>query len=418
MRSALLAIIGVVLAVTVSMPTAVAGQERTWNFDQVRVPGAQPLGKHGAGATVAVVDTWVDFEHPDLEGRVVSHAVCIDTCRDRTAQPDRCEHGTHVAGTVASARYGVAPQARVLAIQVLTYDRDTGVCSGSASDVAAAIKFAAARGADVVNLSVGDLVPGVFSNAKVAAAVRDAAQAGVLVVFAAGNSSVPVSDDYGDDALLVAATGPDGGLATYSTRGGSVALAAPGGDDGAAGLAACRPENCIRSTLPGGRFGLLEGTSMAAPHVSGVAALLVAQNPQRGRRDVVRALASTARPMSGTRYGLIDATGALRPQAPAPTTTTTVRPEASNPVRNPDAGPPARDDPTRAAAVPNPPPSSRLKFSLPPVQTPGDDEFTRPRAAVPPPDEAASPTPVFVFGGLAALALAGALWSALRSSRQ
>lgn len=303
-----------------------SAQERTWNFEQARIPGAQRTGNWGKGVTVAVIDTWVDFEHPDLESRIAGHALCIagtSGCRDNAYDEDSCEHGTHVAGTVVSGRYGVAPDARVYAIQVLSYDDASRSCGGTTEDVARGIRFAVANGVDVINLSLGTLVPGVFSSEAVASAVADAARAGVVVVFAAGNSTVPLSDDYGSDALLVAATGPDGELASYSTRGGSVPLAAPGGDDGAAGLTACRPDTCIFSTVLGGAYGLLEGTSMAAPHVSGVAALLLAQDPRRGRADVVRSLRSTARPVAGTRHGLIDATAALglRKRASSPTAT-------------------------------------------------------------------------------------------------
>ncbi|MPY81326.1 MAG: S8 family serine peptidase [Actinophytocola sp.] len=289
-------------------------QERTWNFEQATIPGAQSRGNWGDGVTVAVIDTWVDFAHPDLKGRIAGHALCIDSasgCRDRAYDRDSCIHGTHVAGTVVSGRYGVAPDAQVYPVQVLAYDRASDACTGSSEDVARGIRFAVAKGVDVINLSLGTLVPGVFSSDAVTAAVDAAARAGVVVVFAAGNNTVPISEDYGSDALLVAATGPDGDIASYSSRGGSVSLAAPGGDDGAAGLTQCGSQTCIRSTVPDGSYALLEGTSMAAPHVSGTAALLLSQIPDRGREDVVRSLQSTARPLAGTRHGLIDAAAAL-----------------------------------------------------------------------------------------------------------
>lgn len=300
-------------------------QPCTWNFLQAKVPPAQPPGRYGAGVTVAVVDTWVDHTHPDLSDRVIGHAYCVDRggrCRDNARAADACVHGTHVAGTVASARYGAAPQASVLAVQVLSYDPDSGGCSGSAEDVAAGIRHAVARGADVINLSLGGLVPGLFQSGLVTAAVRDAARDGAVLVFAAGNSTVPLSDSYGSDALLVAATGPNGRIASYSSRGGSIDLAAPGGDDGAAGLTACRESTCILSTTPKNSYGLLEGTSMAAPHVSGTAALLLGQHPNRGRSDVMRTLQSTARSLSGVRHGLLDATAALRLRAAPPARTT------------------------------------------------------------------------------------------------
>lgn len=308
--------LAILLPVTASAGSATEnGQERTWNFAQATIPGAQNAGNWGEGVTVAVVDTWVDFGHPDLKGRISGRGDCIDSatgCREDSETRDQCAHGTHVAGTVVSGRYGVAPRANVLAVQVLAYDPVNNACSGSADDVARGIRFAVGKGVDVINLSLGTQVPGIFSSQPVEAAVHDAANAGVVVIFAAGNTTVPVSDDYGADALLVAATGPDGKIASYSARGGSVSLAAPGGDDGAAGLNSCERENCIFSTVPGRFYALREGTSMAAPHVSGVAALLLSQHPDRGRADVLRALQSTARPLVGARDGLIDATAALR----------------------------------------------------------------------------------------------------------
>lgn len=297
---------------------AAAQQPVTWNFQQADVNGAQAAGRDGSGVTVAVVDTWIDSSHPAFGGRVLSGADCIGgTCRPGVVQPDACTHGTHVAGTVASSNYGVAPQARILPVQVLAYDPSNGDCSGSTADVANGIRWAAAYGAQVINLSLGGAIPGLSQSSDITAAVHDAAAAGIVVVFAAGNQTVPLTDNYGSDALIVAATGPSGGVASYSQRGSGVALAAPGGDTGLVGLSGCTTSNCILSTFPDNQYGLDEGTSMAAPHVSGLAALLIAQNPARGRASVVAAMESTARPLAGGGHGLIDAAAALARETPA-----------------------------------------------------------------------------------------------------
>jgi subtilisin family serine protease len=309
------------------------GQPRTWNFTQATVPTAQTLGFGGAGATVAVVDTWIDGTHPDLRNRVIGAAHCVGQrgrCLEGAQRRDACAHGTHVAGTVASARYGVAPRAGILAVQVLSHDPDSG-CSGTAGDVAAGIRFAAGKGSDVINLSLGALVPGLFQNHEITAAVHDAARSGVVVIFAAGNSGLPLTDSYGSDALIIAATGPDGSIASYSARGGSVALAAPGGDTGRARLSGCGERACILSTAPDSSYQLMQGTSMAAPHVAGAAALLVAQRPRRGRADVITSLTSTARPLSGGGNGLLDATAALRRRAEAGVVAPAARPTAAAP---------------------------------------------------------------------------------------
>jgi subtilisin family serine protease len=317
-------VVATALVAVASLPaSAWAAQpgSQTWNFQQAHIPGAQAPGRNGAGVTVAVVDTWIDWKHPAFGGRFVDVVDCVNSasggCRDHVQAPDQCVHGTHVAGTVGSSTYGVAPAVSLLAVQVLSYDPSNGECSGSTADVAAGITWAAHHGAKVINLSVGELVPGLFQASDVTAAVHEAASAGAVVVVAAGNSGLPLTDDYGADALLVAATGPSGGLASYSDYGGSVSLAAPGGDDGLGGLAACSTSTCVYSTEPGDRYGLLEGTSMAAPHVSGAAALLLAQAPGRGRADVMRTLETTARPLGGAGHGLLDAAAALAAIHPA-----------------------------------------------------------------------------------------------------
>jgi subtilisin family serine protease len=322
--------------VLVAQPGAAwAAQPTTWNFTQADIPAAQPLGNYGRGVLVAVVDTWVDATQPQFGGRVVDEADCLTgTCLDHTAAPDECVHGTHVAGTIASEDYGVAPEADILAVQVLSGPPGStpdpnAACSGSATAVAAGIRFAVDHGARIVNLSLADQIPGVFQSSAITSAVAYAAAHGVLAVFAAGNDSLPLTDSYGNDALVVAATGPSGQLASYSNYDspltGGVAVAAPGGDTGGSGT--CQTSDCILSTFPDDELGLLEGTSMAAPHVAGLAALLWSQDPSRSLANVISTIESTASPRAGTGYGLIDAQAALaqeaatHPPAPGPAPT-------------------------------------------------------------------------------------------------
>jgi len=338
-----------------------AAQPSTWNFQQADVPAAQPMGDYGRGVLVAVVDSWVDVAQPQFGGRVVDEADCLSgTCRDRAYAPDSCVHGTHVAGTIASADYGVAPAADILAVQALSgaagRPDPSANCTGSPDAVAAGIRFAVAKGARVVNLSLGDAVPGLFQSSAISDAVAAAAARGVVVVFAAGNQGVPMTDSYGNDALIVAATGPSGQLAAYSNFDtpvtGAVNVAAPGGDVGTAPK--CTTANCILSTFPDRQIGLMQGTSMAAPHVSGVAALLLAQNPSRGRANVVAEIENTARPLGGAGSGLIDAAKALSVEAAAHPPSGTPPPPGSTapaPGPTPTAGPPAPTGATGGAST-------------------------------------------------------------------
>ena len=252
----------------------------SWSSRQGGLDPARKPGIDGAGVLVAVLDTWVDRTHPDFEGRALVGADCVGgPCRDGQTR-DSCNHGTHVAGIVGASSFGTAPQARILPVRVLSYDPATAECTGRPEDVARGIRWSLDQGAQVLNLSLGADVPGLASG-PLPAAVREAVARGAVVVFSAGNGDVSVTDAYEGAALVVAATGPDGQLASYSQRGAGVDLAAPGGDAVVADR--CTREACVTSLYPDGTYAVAAGTSMAAPMVSGVAALLLAQDPTRGR---------------------------------------------------------------------------------------------------------------------------------------
>ena len=353
-RRLLPAIAAALLCAVVAMPAGAATQPRTWHADQARVPAAQTAGRDGNGVLVAVIDTWVDPTHPAFGGRVLAGADCVGGCRAGAAARDTCEHGTHVAGTVAASDYGVAPKARILPLRVLAYDPAEKLCTGSSDDAADAIRFATRAGAKVINLSLGGSVPLVQQDPDMINAVTEAANAGVVVVLAAGNQSYPVTDQYGDSALIVAATDNQGRLPSYSQRGTGVDLAAPGGD---APSGTCTAQTCVASLWPDGEYAAMAGTSMAAPHVSALAALLIAQAPSRGRADVIATMRSTARPLASAGDGLIDMAAALavRGAKPAPSqprpAPTTARPAPAPTAARPEASrAPARPQPIAAPA--------------------------------------------------------------------
>jgi subtilisin family serine protease len=347
---------GAVLALLVAVPGS-AGEptQRTWHGNQVHMYGAQTAGHYGAGVTVAVLDGWIDRSHPDFEGRVLAGADCrTGTCKAGLT-PENCgaHHGTHVAGTVAASNLGVAPKATILPVQVLSSD-SRGECTGTPAAVVAGIQYAVAHGAKVLNLSLGPDNPG-STNAAIPTAVHKAAQAGVVVVFSAGNADLPVSQSYGSDALVVAATGPSGQLASYSQYGAGVTLAAPGGQPDSKDN--CEIADCVLSLYPRNQLAVAAGTSMAAPHVSGLAALLFAQAPGRSRSTVIARIESTAHALRGAGYGLIDVGRALGVSGsagtPTPPRTSTHRPTTPAPTKVSSPAPsvtrPTVPTPTRSA---------------------------------------------------------------------
>jgi subtilisin family serine protease len=373
----------------VALPAYAAGTppQRTWNFDAVHVPSARAAGHDGSGVTVAVLDSWVDASHRDFEGRVLPGADCVGgTCNPGPASADKCDHGTHVAGTVASSSFGVATKARILPVRVLTYDAKSGNCVGQPDDVAAGIRWAVAHGARILNLSLGPDVPGLSSSTAIPTAVSDAASRGAVIIFSAGNSSAPVANTYGSDALIVAATGRSGQLASYSQRGAGVDLAAPGGDPKVKDQ--CTQSDCITSLYPGNRYAVAAGTSMAAPHVAGIAALLLGQQPSRTRDQVMSRLENTARPLAEAGHGVVDAAAALGvpattaspPSSPTPRSVPVIRPHSS-PVASPVLSPSASAAATSAA----PSPSGES-----PTAAPSPTDGASPSAA--PEPVAASPT--------------------------
>lgn len=217
-------------------------------------------GEGSQAVIVAVIDSGIQPDHPDLHAKLVPG---YDFVADDAAPNDEQGHGTHVAGTVAASTNngvgvaGTCPQCRLMAVRVLDA---TGY--GSELDVAKGIVYAADHGAQVINLSLG----GDLEVAALADAVNYAWGKGVLLACAAGNggfagNTVQYPAYYGN-CLAVGATDEWDQRAYYSTYGTWVDLAAPG-------------SSIYSTALPGG-YALLSGTSMATPHVAGVAGILAA----------------------------------------------------------------------------------------------------------------------------------------------
>lgn len=240
---------------------------KQWNFRAINIEQAWNETK-GAGVTVAVIDTGVS-EVPDL--KLTKFVDGYDFVNDKDDASDDNGHGTHVAGTIAQSTnngYGVAGiayEASIMPLKVLS-----GSGGGTIADIAEAIKFAADNGADIINMSLGG---GGDSN-MMKEAIEYAHNKGVTIVAAAGNegrnaASYPARYPK---VISVAATDATGQKASYSNFGAGVDLAAPGGSgtDEAGRII----QNTINPATGETVFVGFQGTSMAAPHVAGVAALI------------------------------------------------------------------------------------------------------------------------------------------------
>lgn len=275
-----------------------------WALTAIQAPQAWQRAT-GRGTTIAIVDTGVDRDHPEFHGRI-GHGVSW-ICPKRETRPcddwdDGNGHGTHVAGIAAAPLdgrgiVGVAPDATILPVRVLD---EKGV--GSARHIAEGIRWAVDQGADVINLSLGALpllsqVGGLLRlDGGFFDAIDYALSHHVLVVAAAGNDSLPMCSNQrllASGVVCVGAVDRERLRSGYSNFGLGVDVVAPGG---AGGVACGDPREDILSTiaLDGDipcqavtGYAALAGTSMAAPHVSGIGALLAeagARGPDAARR--------------------------------------------------------------------------------------------------------------------------------------
>ncbi len=247
----------------------------TWGLDRIDQQNL-PLDKKydyddsGAAVNAYVVDTGVLASHTQFGGRAVSGIDIVDKDADST---DCHGHGTHVAGTIGSALYGVAKNVKIFGVRVLS-------CSGSGtnSGVIAGIEWVAANHIKpaVANMSLGG-----SSSQAVDDAIAAATAAGVTFVVAAGNSNANACDSSparAPSAITVGATDREDARASFSNYGSCVDVFAPGTDILSLGIT----NNSATDTM--------SGTSMASPHVAGVAALYLSKHPSALPAEVVAAV--------------------------------------------------------------------------------------------------------------------------------
>ncbi|MEG4534651.1 S8 family serine peptidase [Microcoleus sp. D2_18a_D3] len=281
--------------------------DNNWGRDAINAPEVWDQNITGNGMVVAVIDTGVDYNHPDLDNNIWQNA---DEIADNGIDDDRNGfiddirgwdflyndnypldlspdgHGTHIAGAIAAERNdfgitGVAPNAKIMPVRVL----DTfGYAEWS--NLAAGIRYAADNGANVINVSIGNEF---YPSNLVNDAIEYANNKGSVVAIAAGNSGFSQPDYPARNAdrrgIAVGSIDINGRMADTSNRAGSTPLdyvVAPGVD--------------IYSTTPYNTYDTLTGTSMATPHVAGVAALVLNANPTLTPAQVEYILTTTANP--------------------------------------------------------------------------------------------------------------------------
>ncbi|AVX19934.1 MULTISPECIES: S8 family peptidase [Carboxydocella] len=237
---------------------------------------ASQLGVNGSGVRVGVLDTGIDLQHPDLK---VAGGIALtgDSFQDDNG------HGTHVAGIIAAQDnsqgvVGIAPGVELFAIKALN-----SAGSGWYSDIAAGLEWAIKNRLDIVNLSLG----GKQNNPLLRYAVKRAARAGILLMAAAGNAG---NEEGKGDTVLYPARYPEvmavGAIdrqwqrAPFSSTGPALDLVAPGVE--------------ILSTIPGGDYKVMSGTSMASPHITGLAALLKSAYPRLKAKEIRQRLTAGA----------------------------------------------------------------------------------------------------------------------------
>jgi subtilisin family serine protease len=249
----------------------VLGEQVPWGITRIEAPSAWPTST-GEGVKVAILDTGIQHDHPDLAANVKGGVSLLgsENSTDPSSWNDGNGHGTHVAGIVAAASngfgvIGAAPSAWLYAVKVFA---DNG--EGYLSDVIEGIDWCVGNGIKIINMSFGaedDYLP-------LRLACDRAYRQGLLLVAAAGNegdNGVLYPAKY-DSVMAVAATDVNDVVAQWSSRGPEVELSAPGVG--------------IYSTYINSGYASLSGTSMAAPHVAGAAALLWARCPSLANENV------------------------------------------------------------------------------------------------------------------------------------
>ena len=310
-----------------------AGVEKVWlnelttiqldtSVPQIGAPAAWSRGFDGSSVKVAVLDSGIDATHPDLADRITEK---VDFTDSPKGTEDEHGHGTHVASTIvgtgqasAGLRRGVAPGAKLLVGRVCGAD---GSCSGDS--VIAGMEWAAQAGADVVNMSLGG-PPSDGTDPLSTSVNKLSRDHGTLFVISAGNngpdSGTVSSPGAADEALAVAAVDKKDQMAPFSSRGPRIGDGAAKPDIAAPGVAivAARAKGTAMGQTVDDHYTTASGTSMAAPHVAGAAAVIAQQHPDFTGRQIKALLMGTAKDLGHDAYaqgaGRVDVARAIDPK--------------------------------------------------------------------------------------------------------
>ena len=256
----------------------------SWGLLKTNAPAVWgAFGAEGQDILVGLLDTGVDADHPDLQGKIAHWAEFDEFGNQIDTEPrDSDEHGTHCAGTIVGGDHserwiGMAPQAKLAAALVL--DGEKG---GTDAQVLAGIDWAVEKGVDVISMSLGGLVMDAETPPTYTEAILSCLAAGIPVVAAIGNEGQQTTGSPGNDlfALRVGATDPNDRTAGFSAGRTQIIRESDFIDESVLPLAYSKPDLSapgvsIFSSVPGGDWKAFSGTSMATPHVAGAIALLL-----------------------------------------------------------------------------------------------------------------------------------------------
>ncbi|WP_051590737.1 S8 family serine peptidase [Flavobacterium daejeonense] len=262
---------------------------QAWNISQ------------GSNVKIAVVDQGIDKSHNDLSGNISNLSYNAQTFTSPSLFINGNIHGTHVAGTIGAIKdnnlqvVGVAPLSKIMSIS-----HSLSLTPNISAELASGISWAYQNGADVINNSWGDqggqynqLHSSILESAITNAMTLGRNNKGTLIVFAAGNfgSSSPIMDypaNFNDDIITVGSITSTGTRSSFSGYGTKLDVIAPG--------------SSILSTVPNNGIQSLDGTSMAAPHVAGICALILSVNPSLTSQEVRDIIEQTSQKVSGNIY--------------------------------------------------------------------------------------------------------------------